>query len=267
MVIRFIQRFYVALIFIILYAPIAVLIALSFNASKSRVVWGGFTWDWYKSLFHSAAIMEALTTTILLGLLSALLATLIGTVAALSLEGLQGRRKALLLGATNIPLLNADIVTGIALMLLFVRFCSLGFGTMLIAHIVFSVPFVVLSVLPKLRQIDRHVYDAARDLGASPPYAFFKVVLPDLFPGVLTGFLLSITMSLDDFVVTYFTKGPGINTISTMVYAEMRKGIKPELYALSTLLFVTVLILLFIVNRRTAQKNGKHHRDAPRSFI
>lgn len=257
MVIRFIQRFYVALIFIVLYAPIAVLIALSFNASKSRVIWGGFTLDWYKSLFQSSAIMDALVTTLLLGVLSALFATIIGTFAAIVMERSRGRRKSLMLGLTNIPLLNADIVTGIALMLLFVRFMTMGFGTMLIAHIVFSVPFVVLSVMPKLRQIDRHIYDAARDLGASPPYAFFKVVMPDLFPGVLTGFLLVITMSLDDFVITYFTKGPGINTISTMVYAEMRKGIKPELYALSTLLFLVVLILLFIVNRRSNQKNDK----------
>jgi spermidine/putrescine transport system permease protein len=167
-----------------------------------------------------------------------------------------------MMGVTNIPMMNADIVTAIALMLLFIKFSStglmeFGFGTVLLAHITFCLPYVVLCVMPKLAQMDQHIYEAALDLGASPIYAFFKVILPDIFPGVLTGFLMSFTMSLDDFVITHFTKGAGVDTISTKVYTEVRKGIKPEMYALSTLLFVTVLVLLLLVNHRSAKQAKK----------
>lgn len=257
---NFFKRFYVGIVFFILYAPILVLIALSFNASRSRAVWGGFTLEWYGSMFRSEVIMDALTTTLFLALTSALIATAIGTVACIGLDGMKKRPRALLLGATNIPLLNADIVTGISLMLLFVRFAKLGFSTVLISHITFNLPYVILSVMPRLRQRNVSVFEAALDLGASPIKAFFKVTLPDIFPGILSGFLLAFTMSLDDFAITYFTKSPAINTLSTMIYAQRRKGIKPELYALSTIMFLAVLIVLFAVNRISAKKSRSVER-------
>ena len=160
-----------------------------------------------------------------------------------------------MIAITNIPMLNADIVTGISLMLLFVAMrYTLGFTSVLISHITFNIPYVILSVMPKLKQLNPHTFEAALDLGASPVYAFFKVILPDIFPGVLTGFFLAFTMSLDDFVITHFTKGPEINTLSTKIYTEVRKGIKPEIYALSTLMFIAVLLLLVLINRRNADK-------------
>lgn len=193
--------------------------------------------------------MNALYTTLVIAFLSALIATLIGTAAALGIQAMRAKARTLLLGITNIPMLNADIVTGISLMLLFIacRF-TLGFSTILLAHITFNIPYVILSVMPKLKQTSRRTYEAALDLGASPSYAFRKVVLPDIIPGIFSGFLLAFTMSLDDFVITHFTKGPGIDTLSTKIYSEVRKGIKPEMYALSTIMFLTVLILLFLVN-------------------
>ena len=169
------------------------------------------------------------------------------------------RGQAVMLGATNIPLLNADIVTGISMMLLFVRFTRLGMNTVLIAHITFNIPYVILNVLPKLKQSSRTTYEAALDLGATPLYAFSKIIWPQILPGVLSGFLMSMTMSLDDFSVTYFTKGAGINTLSTMIYTEMRKGIRPEMYALSTILFLIALILLLFLNYgKTAHKEPHH---------
>lgn len=256
MVKRFVRRFYVGLILLFLYAPIFILIVLSFNKSKSRAKWGGFTFDWYKALFQDADIMSALYTTLILALLSAVIATIIGTAAALAINKMKKTPRTILLGITNIPMLNADIVTGISLMLIFVALnYTLGFTSVLFAHITFNIPYVILSVMPKLKQMNPHTFEAAQDLGASPFYAFYKVILPDILPGVLSGFFLAITMSLDDFVITYFTTGPQINTLSTKIYSEVRKGIKPEIYALSTLMFVTVLLLLFFVNRRNAEKN------------
>lgn len=242
------QRIYLFLIFLFLYLPIVVLIVLSFNNSKSKVLWGGFTLDWYKKLFSNSAIMDAFSTTVFISLASAVIATLLGTLAALGIDAMKKRGQAVMLGATNIPLLNADIVTGISMMLLFVRFTRLGISTVLIAHITFNIPYVILNVLPKLKQSSRTAYEAALDLGASPLYAFRKIIWPQILPGVLSGFLMAMTMSLDDFSVTYFTKGAGINTLSTMIYTEMRKGIRPEMYALSTLLFLIALILLLFMN-------------------
>ena len=255
MVKKFIKKFYVGLILIFLYAPIFILIGLSFNKSKSRAKWGGFTLHWYKELFQNQSIMNALYTTLIIALLSALIATLIGTAASLAISNMKKTPRAILVAITNIPMLNADIVTGISLMLLFVamRF-TLGFSSVLISHISFNIPYVILSVMPKIKQLNPHTYEAALDLGASPIYAFFKVILPDIFPGVLTGFFLAFTMSLDDFVITHFTKGPQINTLSTKIYTEVRKGIKPEIYALSTLMFIAVLLLLILINRRNAEK-------------
>ncbi len=201
--------------------------------------------------------MSALTTTLLIALLSALIATVLGTAASIAINSMRRTPRTLLMGITNIPMLNADIVTGISLMLIFValRF-TLGFTSVLMAHITFNLPYVILSVMPKLKQLNPNTFEAALDLGASPVYAFFKVILPDIFPGVLSGFFLAFTMSLDDFVITHFTKGPEINTLSTKIYTEVRKGIKPEIYALSTLMFVTVLMLLILINRRNAERNA-----------
>ena len=248
-------RIYLTIIFLFLYLPILVLIVLSFNNSKSRVIWGGFTGKWYVSMFQNETIMEAFITTLQITLTASVLATVIGTLAAIGIQAMRRRGKAILLGATNIPLLNADIVTGISMMLLFVRFTKLGFSTVLIAHLTFDIPYVILNVLPKLNQTSKSAYEAALDLGATPLYAFYKIVWPDILPGVLSGFLMAVTMSLDDFSITYFIKGAGVNTLSTMLYTELRKGIKPELYALSTLLFGIALVLLLVMNIGSSRKN------------
>ncbi|MDF2842810.1 MAG: putative rane protein [Herbinix sp.] len=238
MVKKLFSRFYVGIIILFLYAPILILIVLSFNQSKSRSKWGGFTFHWYQELFRNEDIMSALTTTLIIAFSSALIATIIGTAAAIAINSMKRTPRTVLLGITNIPMLNADIVTGISLMLIFVALnFTLGFFSVLLAHITFNIPYVILSVMPKLRQLNPHTFEAAQDLGASPFYAFFKVILPDIFP------------------ITHFTKGPEINTLSTKIYTEVRKGIKPEIYALSTLMFLTVLILLIFINRRNADKN------------
>lgn len=251
-----ISRFYLGLIILFLYAPIAVLIVLSFNNSRSRVVWGGFTLDWYSRLFSNRQIGEALSTTLVLALVSALVATLIGVLGALGIHAMRERNYQLVMVFTNIPMVNADIVTGIALMLWFVHFIPLGFGSVLLAHITFNIPYVILSVMPKIRQMNVSLYEAARDLGAGPVYGFFKVLLPQLTGGIISGFFMAFTMSMDDFVITYFTKGPGVNTLSTMIYGEIRKGIKPEMYALSTIIFAFVFAVLLAVNY-VPQKKGE----------
>jgi spermidine/putrescine transport system permease protein len=256
MVKKFTQRFYLGLILLFLYAPIFILIILSFNASKSRSKWGGFTFNWYVQLFQDEEIISALTTTLLIAVLAALIATIIGTAASLAMNNMKRLPRSILMGITNIPMLNADIVTGISLMLLFIvikmifQGFNFGFFSVLMAHITFNIPYVILSVMPKMKQLNHSTYEAALDLGAPPIYAFYKVVFPDIFPGVLSGFLLAFTMSLDDFVITYFTKGNSIDTLSTKIYSEVRKGIKPEMYALSTILFLSVVLLLVIINRK-----------------
>lgn len=250
-----ISRFYLGLILLFLYAPIAVLIVLSFNNSRSRVKWGGFTLNWYVRLFSNRQIAEALTTTLVLAFTSALIATLIGVLGALGIHAMRKKNYQLMLICTNIPMVNADIVTGIALMLWFVHFIPLGFGSVLLAHITFNIPYVILSVMPKIRQMNVSLYEAARDLGANAVYGFFKVILPQLTGGIVSGFFMAFTMSMDDFVITYFTKGPGVNTLSTMIYGEIRKGIKPEMYALSTIIFVFVFAILLVANYLPQRKS------------
>lgn len=245
---NFFMKFYLVLIIAFLYIPIAVLVVLSFNDSRSRVVWGGFTLDWYRTLFDNSDVVAALQNTLTIGFGSALIATVIGVLAAVGIDAMKKRSYSLTLGVGNIPMLNADIVTGIALMLWFSRFANLGYVSILLAHVTFNIPYVILSVLPKLQQMDMSVYEAARDLGASSVKAFTRVILPNIFPAVVSGFFMAVTMSMDDFVVTYFTKGAGINTLSTMIYGELKRGIKPEMYALSTLIFAVVLIVLLLVN-------------------
>ncbi len=255
----FTKKIYVALIFIFLYAPIATLIVLSFNASKTRAKWGGFTMQWYVSLMQDETILGALGTTLLIALISAFIAAIIGTVACIAMSGMKKKTRAVFMGVTNIPMLNADI--GISLMLLFISLgLRFGFGTILLSHITFNIPYVILSVYPRMKQLNPSVYEAALDLGASPLTAFFRVTLPDLMPGILSGFLMAFTMSLDDFIITHFTKGSGINTLSTKIYTELRKGIKPEMYALSTIIFVTVLVLLILVNI-TPDKASKEKKN------
>lgn len=262
------KKIYLALIVILLYAPIATLVVLSFNASKTRAKWGGFTLKWYSSLFSDTAIMSALYTTLSIALLSALIATLIGTAASIAMNRMQLKARSYFMTVTNIPMLNADIVTGISLMLLFIA-CkvTLGYHTILLAHITFNIPYVILSVMPKLKQMDKHTYEAALDLGASPLYAFFKVIFPDILPGILSGFLMAFTMSLDDFIITHFTKGPGVDTLPTKIYSEVRKGIRPEMYALSTLLFVTVLLLMLLVNASPKDEKKTDHKSSMTSIF
>lgn len=250
------ERAYLVLILMLLYIPIAILIVSSFNASeKNKAVWGGFTLRAYKDLIGDETVMGALYNTLLLAGGASLIATVLGTLVCIGMINMRKRSKSLIMGVTQIPLLNSDIVTGIALMLLFTRVADLSFATMLIAHVTFIIPYVVLSVYPKVQQMNLSTYEAALDLGASHWYAMWKVVVPEIMPGILSGFLLAFTMSLDDFSVTYFTKAPGLNTMSTMINAEYRKGIQTEIYALSTIVFVLVLMVLFVINRRSEKAN------------
>ncbi len=249
------KKIYLILMLFYLYAPIMVLMVLSFNESRSRVTWGGFSLKWYEDLFTNSMILDALKTTLIIALVSAAVATVLGTLACLGINRMRKTPRTIVMGMNNIPMMNAEIVTGISLMLCFVAFgITLSFKTVLLAHITFNVPYVILSVMPKLKQTEVSVYEAAVDLGASPVYAFFKVVLPDLMPGILSGFLMAFTMSLDDFVITHFTRGAGVNTLSTLIYSEVRRGIKPTMYALSTLMFVSVLVLLILINVRPQKK-------------
>ena len=219
------ERIYLALIFLLLYAPIAALIVLSFNASKTGQKWGGFTLKWYSELFQNQAILQALYNTLLIAFLSAAIATLIGTMAAMGINGMNRKMKTVCMSVTNIPMLNADIVTDISLMLLFIALgVHFGFGSVLAAHITFNIPYVILSVMPKLKTDEQIHLRGSPGSGRFPLYAFFKVVFPDIVPGVLSGFLLAFTMSLDDFIITHFTKGPGLDTLSTKFIQRSRKA-------------------------------------------
>lgn len=248
---QFFPDFYLVLILFFLYAPIVTMIVLSFNNTKSRSVWGGFTTHWYTAMFDNPTIMNALTNTLLIAFSSALIATILGTAAAIGIRSMRKTPRSIAMSMNNIPMMNSDIVTGISLMLAFIAYgISLGFKTVLIAHITFNVPYVILSVMPKLHQTNRSTYEAALDLGASPFQAFMKVIFPDIVPGVLSGFLMAFTMSLDDFIITHFTRGAGIDTLSTLIYSEVRRGIQPTMYALSSVIFITVLVLLLITNSK-----------------
>lgn len=248
---------YVALIAFLLYAPLLILIVCSFNDSKARTVWGGFTFHWYVYLFQNEEVLLAVKTSLLLTASAALIAMVLGTLACVGMSAMGKKSKTVLQSVTNIPLLNADIVTGIAIMLLCVHFLSLGFCSVLIAHVTLGIPYVILNVMPKLQQVNKSIYEAALDLGASHVYAFVKVVLPEILPGIVSGFFFAFTVSMDDFVITYFTKGSGMNTISTMLYQQLRRGINPEMYALSTLLLLTILLLLGMINHLSASKNNR----------
>lgn len=254
---RVLQIIYLVLILIFLYLPIGTLMVLSFNKSKSMSVWTGFTTDWYAKMFSNSQIMEAIWNTFSIAIVAAIISTIIGTLACMGIMALRSKTKNILMGLNNIPLLNADIVIGISLMMTFLVFgISLSWGTVLLSHVTFCIPYVVLSVMPKFKQLTPNAYEAALDLGATPAYAFRKVVLPDIRPGIVSGFLLAFTMSVDDFVITHFTRGAGINTISTLIYSQVKVGIRPTLFALSTIIFVIVLIVLVISNFVSGRKGG-----------
>ena len=265
-----------ALVFIFLYAPIFLLIIFSFNAGKSNAVWQGFSLEWYGKLLNNRLIMQSVYTTLLVSLLATVIATIAGTFAAIGFFAMRRKVREPLMTVNNIPMMNADIVTGVSLCLLFVAFfngwgnfaawfnslglfhlptrLTMGFGTLLIAHITFNIPYVILSVGPKLRQMDKNLVDAAMDLGCTWMQAFWKVILPEIKPGIVSGALTAFTMSIDDFVISYFTAGSSASTLAMTIYGMTKKRVSPEINAISTLLFVTVLVLLAIINIREARQ-------------
>jgi len=248
---KFLKKIYVYLAFIFLYAPILILMVYSFNNSKSRGVWGGWTLKWYAQMFADTNVVSSLKVTLIVALIAAVIATVIGTVASLGLHFMKGRKRAWIMNITYIPVVQPDIIMGVSLMLLFIFIrVPKGYGTLILAHITFNIPFVILSVLPKLKQLNPHLFEAAEDLGASVWTTLWRVVLPEIKTGVMAGFLLAITLSLDDFVVSYFVSGAGVNTLSVTIYAMARKGISPSINALSTILFVVVMVMLIVVNRK-----------------
>jgi len=251
---KIIKRAYIGFIFLFLYAPILVLIVYSFNESKSRGQWGGFTLKWYGELFRDPDIIKALYYTFIVAFLSSLISTVIGTFAAIGIHNMGLFGKKIVLNINYLPVLNPDIVTGVALMTLFISVnIRLGFLTMLLSHVMFNIPYVILSVLPKLRQMNRHMAEAALDLGATPFYAIRKVVIPEIMPGVVTGALMAFTLSVDDFVISFFNTGSGVTNLSIVIYSMARRGIKPSINALSTLMLITVAVLLLVINKRTAK--------------
>ena len=268
---RPLSKVYTALIFVILYAPIAVMVLFSFNSINSTGVFAGFSTYWYRELFRDGATLAALKNTLVLAVTSSLIATIIGTVAAVGIFKLKSRAaKSAIMTVTNIPMMNPDIVTGISMMLLFVFVCvrlagaaSLSFVTVLIAHITFNLPYVILSVMPKLRQMDKHLTEAALDLGCTPMQAFWKVELPSIMPGVVSGLIMAFTLSLDDFVISYFTTGSGFETLPIRIYSMTKKRVTPDMYALSTLIFIAVLTLLILSNLAGGKSGKKSRTKAP----
>ena len=270
------DRVLMLLVGLFLYAPIVILIVFSFNAGNSSSVWKGFSLHWYAELLNNRLIMHSVYTTLLVSMLATVIATIAGTFAAIGFYGMRRRARTGLMAVNNIPMMNADIVTGVSLCLLFVAFfngwgtfaawfnslglfrlptrLTMGFGTLLIAHITFNIPYVILSVGPKLRQMDKNLVDAAMDLGCTWMQAFWKVILPEIKPGIVSGALTAFTMSIDDFVISYFTAGSSASTLAMTIYGMTKKRVTPEINAISTLLFVTVLILLAIVNIREARQ-------------
>ena len=246
-------KIYMGLVLMFLYVPIFVLIVFSFNETKSRSVFSGFTFDWYLKLFRNDLIISSLMNTIIIAVITSIVATILGTLAAIGINSMRKFPKAVILNITNMPIINPEIVTGVSLMLLFVFFAArmnfeFGFWTLLIAHITFDVPYVILNVMPKFRQMDPNLFEAAQDLGCSPFSALYKVILPEIMPGVVSGFLMSFTYSLDDFIISYFTSGSTSQTLPITIYSMTRRKISPEINALSTIIFVVVIIVLVVKN-------------------
>ncbi len=253
---KFLKRFYLGIILVFLYIPIVVMIVQSFNAGKSRAKWEGFSLTWYAELFQDSSILSALQVTLTVAVLAMIFSTILGTLAAIGIYSMKKRPQSVMMTMTNLPNTMPDIVTGISLMLLFI-FAKVerGYVTMLLAHITFDTPYVILSVMPKLKQMNKHTYEAALDLGATPTYALTHVLIPECKQGIITGAMLAFTLSLDDFTISYFTTSPLVQNLSTLIYSAARKGIKPSMNALSALMFLCLLVLLLIVNRRTTEKN------------
>lgn len=255
---KFLKKSYTLLMFLFLYAPIFVLIIYSFNSSKSTANWESFTFDWYIQLFKDRNIMKALYYTVSVAFLSSILATIIGTAAALGIHQMKSMPKKIILSINNLPVLNPDIVTGVAMMTLFqIIRLDLGFLTLLIAHITFNIPYVILSVLPKLRQMPKNIVEASLDLGATPFYALRKVIIPEILPGIISGALIAFTLSVDDFVISFFTTGKGVTNLSIVIFSMAKRGINPKINALSALMFMTVLILLLIINFKDFKSSKK----------
>ncbi|MEG0018904.1 MAG: ABC transporter permease [Oscillospiraceae bacterium] len=255
------KKCYLAGIFAFLYMPIGVMIAFSFNQSKSRTVFTGFTFKWYKELFLNEIIMKSFVITILIAILSATVATMLGTLAAVGINEMTRLERNLVINISYMPVVNPEIITGVSLLLLFNIFkvtfgLKFGFFTLLLAHITFNLPYVILSVLPKIRQMDVRMYEAALDLGCNPTQAFFKVVVPEISPGIISGFLIALTFSIDDFIISYFNSGHA-QTLPVAIYSMARKKVSPEMYALSTIMFIVVLTILMIINFRDIQKDKK----------
>ena len=263
------SNLYIGLIMFFLYAPMLVMIVLSFNGTASTSVMEGFSLKWYQQLLGDNVTLTALSNTLLLAVSSSLISVVLGTMAAVGIHTMKKKWvKNAVLTVTNIPMMNPEIVTGVSMMLLFVfvgSFVSskdaLGFPTLLIAHITFNLPYVILSVLPKLRQTDKHLSEAAQDLGCTPVSAFFKVVLPNISSGIITGLIMAFTLSLDDFIISYFVTGPKFQTLPIVIFSMTKKKVKPDMYALSTLIFVTVLALLILMNAMQARAENKQKKQ------
>lgn len=260
---KHLSRLYNFLVFSFLYAPIVVMIVYSFNGIKSRSVFEGFSLQWYKELFQDAVIMKSLYVSLLIAVLAAVISTVIGTLAAVGINSMKGFKKKLYLSVNNIPMVNPEIVTAVSMMILFVFIISksntleMGFGTLLISHITFCIPYVTLEVLPKIRGMDNNIYNAALDLGCPPAKAFLKVVIPQIKPGIVTGFIMAFTLSLDDFIISYFNSGSTVQTLSVTIFSMTKKPYSPKINALSTLLFATILILLVSVNLKQMRDDSK----------
>lgn len=258
-----VSKIYNFLVFAFLYAPIVVMIVYSFNSIKSRSVFSGFSLQWYQELFKDDVIMNSLYTSLILAVAAALISTVIGTMAAVGINASRGWRKRTFLAVNNIPMVNPEIVTAVSMMILFVfvisRFNSMemGFGTLLISHVTFCIPYVTLEVLPKIRGMDSNIYNAALDLGCPPAKAFIKVVIPQIKPGIITGMIMAFTLSLDDFIISYFNSGSTVQTLSVTIYSMTKKPYSPKINALSTLLFVAILVLLLINNIRQSRSDTK----------
>jgi len=258
-------RLYIWLILIILYAPIVFIAVFSFTEAKSLGNWTGFSLKLYRNLFsgtmqNSSGLLSAVENTLMIALIASLAATLLGTVAAIGIYNMKGRRKNAMTFLNNIPMINPDIITGVSLFLLFVFLhISQGYTTVVLAHITFCTPYVVLNVMPKLSQMNPNIYEAALDLGATPAQTLRKVLVPALRPGMISGFILSFTMSLDDFAVTFFTRGTiGLDTLSTYIYTDARKGgLTPELKPLMTIIFLVILVVLLVINIRQSKNSDK----------
>ena len=246
------KKLYLGLIFIFLYAPIVVMIVLSFNEGRSPAVWEGFSFKWYLELFEDRNIMEALKVTISVAVIATIVSTILGTLAAVGIHAMKKGWANAVLNVSYLPMTMPDIVTGVSLMLLFIQLnIPTGFWTMLLAHIAFDTPYVLFSVMPKLQHMNPNMYEAALDLGCKPAKAIWKVIIPEISPGIVTGMLMAFTMSIDDFIISYFTGGT-VNNLSMAVYGSAKRGVSPSMYALFAIMFVVILTLLIIVNSRSS---------------